>query len=159
MIDEYSERIIAAATDFDLDANQTGSDSKNSKFDQLVKSLVLLKGLENDSIYFVEGQYDKPKNNLYCIDPIEFKEELMDKLVLETVSDGDHEDEMEDKIDSKLCYKRTEKPGIFERSKYMKSIFPSAQIQKPGYDYYGFTTLVLPILAIFVLYSFDKINT
>lgn len=41
----------------------------------------------------------------------------------------------------------------------MKSIFPSAQIQKPGYDYYGFTTLVLAILALFVLYGFDKINT
>ena len=33
------------------------------------------------------------------------------------------------------------------------------QIQKPGYDYYGFTTMILGILAIFVFYGFNKINT
>ena len=84
---------------------------------------------------------------------------MLDQLVNETVSNGDYEGDLDDKIDCKLYHKNKDKPGFFEVSEYMKSIFPSAQIQKPGYDYYGFTTLVLAILALFVLYGFDKINT
>jgi len=64
---------------------------------------------------------------------------------------------MDQKIELKLGFKIKEKPTWFEKSSYIKSIFPSLKIMKPGYDLYGTTTLVLAILAVFVLYGFDSV--
>lgn len=58
LISEYSKRIFEAANNFDIDTNQ-GAEGHNSKFDQMIRSKLLMKGLETDSIYYVEGQYDK----------------------------------------------------------------------------------------------------
>lgn len=63
LLNEYSERIYGAANHFDLDTNQTGAESKNSVFDQLIKSKQLMKGLETDSIYYVEGKLDFVSKN------------------------------------------------------------------------------------------------
>lgn len=63
LLHEYSERIYGAANQFDLDTNQTGAESKNSVFDQLIKSKQLMKGLETDSIYYVEGKLDFVSKN------------------------------------------------------------------------------------------------
>ena len=55
LLAEYSDRIFESAYNFDLDSDQIGAAAKNSNFDKMVKGRLLLKGLENDSIYFVEG--------------------------------------------------------------------------------------------------------
>lgn len=118
-----------------------------------------MKGLENDSIYFVEGKTNQVSTEHISIDPIEVREDLLNKQMNETMSNGDYEEDLEDKIDHRVYRKTLDKPDFFERSKYLQSIFPSAQIEKPGGDYYGLTTCVLFILAVFVWTGYDKINT
>lgn len=61
-------------------------------------------------------------------DPVQVREEVMDKQVLEVVSNGDYSDDMDDKIDCKLYQKNKDKPGFFESREYFRQIFPSAQI-------------------------------
>lgn len=65
---------------------------------------------------------------------------------------------MDHKIDLKLGLKDKAKPSIFEKNKYLKTVFPTLTIQKPGRDYYGYTTLTLAVLSLFVLFGFDKVN-
>lgn len=62
---------------------------------------------------------------------------------------------MDDKIELKLGMQDKEKPNIFETNPYLKTVFPSLKIQKPGVDYYGYTTMVLAIIAIFVMFTYD----
>jgi hypothetical protein len=45
----------------------------------------------------------------------------------------------------------------FEKWRYFDRLFPGLRIQKPGTDYYGSTTLLLAILAIFVLLYFEQL--
>lgn len=47
--------------------------------------------------------------------------------------------------------------SYFEKSQYFDRLFPGLRIQKPGIDYYGSTTLLLAILAIFVMKYFEKL--
>ena len=49
------------------------------------------------------------------------------------------------------------KVGMFERHPYLKRIFPASIEQKPGVDYYGTTTMMLFIIAIYVCNNFDKL--
>jgi len=46
--------------------------------------------------------------------------------------------------------------GFFERSQYFGQLFPSFKIQKPGYDFYGRTTVFLAILALYVFFNYGN---
>lgn len=48
------------------------------------------------------------------------------------------------------------KIGIFESSNYMDGLFPSLKIQKPGYDLYGTTTLVLFLILLFIFLFYER---
>ena len=47
--------------------------------------------------------------------------------------------------------------GMFEKNPYLKRIFPASIEQKPGVDYYGTTTMMLFIIAVYVCNNFDKL--
>lgn len=71
-------------------------------------------------------------------------------------SSGDVEEEIDEKI--RLLEQRDlPEKTYFEQSQYFDRLFPGLRIQKPGSDYYGSTTLLLAILAIFVLNYFEKL--
>lgn len=47
-------------------------------------------------------------------------------------------------------------PGFFEKHDYFDRIFPSLKVQKPGYDLYGSTTLVLGIIGAYIFWNYEK---
>lgn len=58
-LNEYAREIQEAAVEFDIDGPQAGVEGENSYEDQLIQFKLIQKGLENDSLYFVEGKkYD-----------------------------------------------------------------------------------------------------
>ena len=85
----------------------------------MVKGQLILKGLENDSVYFVEGQKDHVSKQYDLIVPVVVREEILNMQIEETVSDGEFEADMDHKIDLKICHKEKEKPGTFENSPYL----------------------------------------
>lgn len=54
-------------------------------------------------------------------------------------------------------YKQSPHLGVFERLAYFKRIFPTENLQKPGYDLYASTNVVLFVLLFFVFSYFGKI--
>ena len=46
--------------------------------------------------------------------------------------------------------------GVFEKNPYFDGIFPGLRIQKPGYDLYGSTTLMLVVLMVYVATQFKN---
>lgn len=125
----------------------------------MIENKLFIKALETDSVYFEEGKKEVISSDFDQVDHKLIRKEMLTEQIKETVSDGWFEEDMDEKIEVKISEKDRKDPGIFERSDYLRSIFPSMQIQKPGYDYYGFTTMILGILAMFVFYGFNKINT
>ena len=102
------------ANNFDLDG--TGAESKNSFFDKMIQSNLLNTALENDTLYYFEGQRYICKKNKETFDPVEINEELEDNAIHETVSEGEHEADMDEKIELHLSHEEKTKPDIFERS-------------------------------------------
>lgn len=45
---------------------------------------------------------------------------------------------------------------MFENSNYIDGLFPSLKIQKPGYDLYGATTLVLFLILLFIFMFYER---
>ena len=70
------------------------------------------------------------------------------------MSCGDFSEDLEQKLEV-MHHSAFNNQDIFERTDYFESIFPSLRIQKPGYDLYGSSTMVLTIVAvyIFIFYS------
>jgi hypothetical protein len=54
--------------------------------------------------------------------------------------------------------KKAPKLGFFEKYAYFDGMFPSLKIQKPGYDYYGSSTLTLGILIIFTFTCYSSMS-
>jgi len=50
------------------------------------------------------------------------------------------------------------KLGFFEKKEYFDKIFPSLKIQKPGYDLYGSSTILLSLMAIYVFMFYNHIT-
>lgn len=75
----------------------------------------------------------------------------------DVISAGDYQgefDEMFEEID------RRQKPklGFFEKKEYFEKIFPSLKIQKPGYDLYGTSTILLSLMALYVFMFYKNIT-
>ena len=152
LLSGISRAIFLCATEFDID--ETGDII--SDLDRKVKSKLIKKGLENDTLYYIEGA--KQNNNPEFINEEKFEQELIRINTKErALSSGDFKLEVE-AIQDLLDHKNEEtKIGMFERNPYLKRIFPASIEQKPGVDYYGTTTLMLFIIAIYVCNKFDKL--
>ena len=73
----------------------------------------------------------------------------------DTLSGCDHEDEYDERFD--MIESRTRPAlGLFEKNPYFDRIFPGLRIQKPGYDLYGSTTLMLFLLVVYVFVAFKN---
>ena len=75
----------------------------------------------------------------------------------DAVSAGDYEDDYATKLKF-FTDRNAPKVGFFESYTYFDGIFPSLKIQKPGYDYYGSSTLTLAVLIIFIFTSYSKMS-
>jgi len=150
---EYSSRIWKSGNQFDIDIL---GNNRQSKFDLMIQDGLLKKGLENDSLYYVEGA--KFKEGQDSFKAAELDQELEDAAENDVVSNGDHEEDLDEKIHLKLEKEAKHRNGVFERFDYLTRVFPSLKIQKPGRDYYGTSTLVLAIIAIFVIAAFNNLT-
>ena len=124
-----------------------------SKADEYIEENVITKGLENDSLYFEEGFTNKQMANNMKISELKdymLKQELQDGCM----SDGD-EDDLNIKLEKIQNKDICKKDGMFEKSHYLRKLFPTLKIQKPGEDYYGSITLVLFMILLWTFISFD----
>ena len=71
------------------------------------------------------------------------------------MSAGDFNQDFEDKREALQERQRSEL-GWFESSAYFARIFPSARLQKPGYDLYAVQSLALAAIALFVWVKSDE---
>jgi hypothetical protein len=120
----------------------------------LVEQNRLKKGLETDSLFFMEGHKTQ-----YDVEIFESEALTRDLQVVEQSrpqSSGDFDADADDKI-QRIEQKDLPEKTYFEKWPYFDRLFPGLRIQKPGTDYYGSTTLLLSILAIFVLLYFEQL--
>lgn len=75
----------------------------------------------------------------------------------DAISSGDFEEDSAEKVEF-IRNKSNPKLGYFEKREYFEKLFPGLRIQKPGYDLYGSSTLVLSILAIYVFIFYASIS-
>jgi hypothetical protein len=108
--------------------------------------------LENESLYYVEGQYIPQKD---MMSKEEFIDEHNNEENWENFSSADYIEEY-DEVYDKLEERKIEAPGFFEKKTYFNKIFPSLKIQKPGTDLYGSTTFTLSLLTAFVFIFYAR---
>lgn len=149
-IKNISQSIWKASKKFDLDSNKSRSD-----FDKLIFQNVLQKSLESDQLIYVEGARRDVQPNFISAE--EFQDELDKKENWDGISAGDHEREFEEQFEM-LEERERPKLGIFERSEYFDKVFPSLKIQKPGYDLYGSSTILLSLTAVYVFFFYQNIT-
>jgi hypothetical protein len=138
------------STKFDID-----STAKNSPFDRLVSENVLQKQLETDNLIYVEGS--REEHQPAFISRAEFDKEVEKQENWDVISAGDYQaefDEMFDELDNRT----KPKLGYFERKPYFDKIFPGLKIQKPGYDLYGSSTILLSLTALYVFMCYQHIT-
>ena len=123
----------------------------------MVNNNQIKKSLENDNLYFLEGNKLEFNSPDWYLDIPLFKKEFDKKQRDNAYSNGDFAQDMQDRIDLKDEDFKEAEPGIFEKVDYLKRLFPSKREQKPGKDFYGTTTFILAIMAVFVLNTFDKL--
>ena len=70
---------------------------KNSQIDFLIRDNVISKGLESDELYFFEGQTKDNKPDFISRD--EFQDDLDDENLLDNMSAGDNDMELNEKIE------------------------------------------------------------
>ena len=118
--------------------------------DELVTDNVIKRTLDCDNLRFVEGKTNKhseialaiskdDSNKKRSIHAIDYDD---NHAVFKTLNDEDHHSPK----------------GVFEKHNYFDRLFPSMSYQKPGYDLYGSTTLVLVIILVFVLNFYESYN-
>lgn len=120
----------------------------------MVEQRRLAKGLETDSLYFVEGH--KTNYDVQIFESEALTRELRAAGCERPQSSGDFGEDIEDKM-QQLEQKNLPEMTYFETWQYFDRLFPGLRVQKPGTDYYGSTTLLLAILAIFVLLNFEQL--
>jgi hypothetical protein len=121
----------------------------------MIAAKTLKKSLESDYVIYVEGT-----STIHADHEFLTRDELEDQIraELETYdySACDFKEEYHRK-NGLIEYKQSPHLGAFERWDYFKRIFPSENLQKPGYDLYASTNVVLFILLFFVFSYFGKI--
>mmetsp|Transcript_21579 Transcript_21579/g.33227 ORF Transcript_21579/g.33227 Transcript_21579/m.33227 type:complete len:988 (-) Transcript_21579:2058-5021(-) len=148
LLEDISTKIWKTTKHFDLDSTQ-----KNSPFDVLVKENVLGKTLENDNLIYMEGMRRTQQPDFMSRE--EFQQEFEKPENWDTLSAGDFEEEFDRRFDE-IDERQKPKLGMFEKSSYFEKIFPGLKIQKPGYDLYGSTTVVLALIAVYVFVFFKN---
>lgn len=157
----FAKEIWDSSREFEvhLGTKKTDADMKG-----LAASSLLRKQLENDNIIFIEGHaggaiFSDPLDQLRGLDAATLKIKGEAELARETdaISAFDYDAEYDQK--KELLEKRKwEEPGLMERSRYFARLFPTLRIQKPGIDFYGSTTLILSILAVYTFAAFDQMT-
>jgi len=149
---EISAQMWSSTTKFDIDDS---SNEKRSKFDFMVRENVVQKSLESDCFLYVEGA--ALEKNPEFLDIQQRDEDYARELQEENLSACDFDEEFENKF--YVIQQRTKpKTGIFEQTAYFEKLFPSFKIQKPGRDYYGYTTFFLFLCALFVFMCYDDMS-
>jgi hypothetical protein len=148
LLAEVSESIWKTSKEFDLEMEYN-----NGHLNILVEEKAIQKSLENDNLMFIEGfTMGTPKDMLGA-------EELGDERAKPQnwgyVSAGDFDEELDLKAE-KVERRTRPRQGFFEKSKYFQKVFPSAALQKPGYDLYGASTLVLGLMLGYVLMFYQS---
>lgn len=150
-----SRSIWKTSKKFDLDTK-----GQQTNFDSLIRENVVQKTLERDSLIYVEGERDNLQPNF--ITQYEFNIEKAKRENWENQSSGDYKEDFAEKFES-IEDRVLNHPGWFERNPYFERIFPSLNIQKPGYDLYGTTTSILGFIGIYIFmyyesYSFSQMK-
>lgn len=139
---------MKTSTKFDLD-----SKGKKSNFDELVYEGLIQKTLEADSLCYVEGA--RPKHQPSFLSRHQFKVEYAKRENWENFSSGDYHEAMIEQFETRDD-RDLNNPGMFEKNTYFDRIFPGLKIQKPGYDLYGSSTVVLGIIGAFIFMYFGS---
>ena len=128
---------------------------KNPAFSEMIVAKTLKKSLESDNIIYVEGTstiHDDPE--FFTRDELETQ--TREELETYNYSACDFKEEYRRK-NGLIEHKQSPALGPFERWVYFKRIFPGENLQKPGYDLYASTNVVLFILLFFIFSYFGRI--
>jgi hypothetical protein len=144
------KRVWKTSKDFDLDSLGT-----RGILDDLIENQILCKTLETDSLLFIEG--DRRETSANFISEPELINERRDPENWDDISAADYEEEFAAKFD--LIEERKQKEtGWFEKQSYLKRIFPTLKIQKPGKDLYGWEALLMGVILLYTLFCFSNIT-
>jgi hypothetical protein len=149
-MEEVFSGVWKTSKEFDLDTNKD-----DSVFDRFVADNVVQKTLEDDQLIFMEGQ--RPSHQPGFISKQDFDNELIKPENWDVISAGDYQEEFEEMF-KEIDERKKPKPGMFEKRPYFDKIFPSLKIQKPGYDLYGSSTIILSLTAVYVFMFYNQIT-
>lgn len=118
----------------------------------MIAAKTLKKSLESDYVIYVEGT-SRVHDDHEFLTQDEVEEQTREELETYDYSAIDFKEEYLRK-NGLIEYKNSPPLGPFERWHYFKRIFPSENLQKPGYDLYASTNIVLFVLVFFIFCYF-----
>lgn len=128
---------------------------KNPAFSEMIVAKTLKKSLESDNIIYVEGT-STIHNDPEFFTRDELETQTREELEAYNYSACDFKEEYHRK-NGYIEHKISPEQGPFERWLYFQRIFPGENLQKPGYDLYASTNVVLFTLLFFIASYFGKI--